>query len=248
MNTRSYKVSLCFLLLMLISCNGEKKGIQGEWILNSNEIEKPLPSKLRAMFEYDYPYMYKEKIYITDTIMEYPLGFSEEKRWPERNFLYFQIKEHKMVIEGDTFDYKLAQKKLCIEDHCFYQSETGMGYRFQYVDLQVKFEEKLSMGFKLEETGEFNLYQYGQEGNRKGVISSESLEYLAKLGGRLKREQMNKIYNVGVSHAREYDLFMVLNDESFAVETLGLEGRLPFEVRAFIHNLIKSVEEEIKEG
>ncbi|TXB62040.1 hypothetical protein [Phaeodactylibacter luteus] len=246
MNTRRYKVSLCFLLLMLLGCNEEKRGIQGEWSLNSNEIEKPLPSKLRAMFIYDYPYSYKEKIYITDTLLEYPLGFSDEERWPQRNFLYFQIKEDKMVIEGDTVDYKLAQKKLCIENQCFNQSDTGMGLRFQYVDLQVKYERSLSMGFKVEESGEFNLYHSELEESRKGFIPLESIDYLAKLGGRLKREQMNRIYNVGVSHAREYELFIVLNDESFAVKTFGLDGRLPFEMRAFIHNLIKSVEEEVK--
>ena len=83
------------------------------------------------------------------------------------------------------------------------------------------------------------------EGSTEGLLSSESIDYLLKLGSRLKREQLNEIYNVGVSHAREYELFLVLNDESFAVTTFGLEGKLPFELRAFTSNLIKCIEQEI---
>lgn len=246
MSIERNKMYLCFLLLMLLSCNGKEGNIQGAWSLDSKAVEEPLPSKLQVMFSQDSPFRYEEEFYITDTLIEYPLGFSEEGNWPHRNFVSYHIKGDKMVIGRDTVGFEFTRGKLCIENQCFTRLGTSMDMRLQYVDLQVKYHRDLSMGLKVEESGEFDLYHSVLGESRKGAFSSDAKAYLAKLGSRLEVEKLNKIYNVGTSDVREYELFMVLNNESYAVKTFGLQGELPFEMRAFIHNLIKSVEEEVK--
>lgn len=231
------------LLLVVLSCNSRKTNIEGAWRLESNAVQEPLPSKLNVMFLHDSPFSYEEVIYFTDSLIEYPLGFSDESSWPHRNFLPFYAKRDKIVIDSDTFSLNFRGGRLMIENQCFTPPSERNSMRFQYVDLQVKYDRDLSLGLKVEESGKFNLYHSVLSERIEGTFSSESVAYLAKLGSRLNVNQLNMIYNVGASDVREYELFLILNDETYAIKTFGLEGELPFELRAFIYNLIECVEQ-----
>jgi len=116
-----------------------------------------------------------------------------------------------------------------------------------FLRFKIYNEEELSLDFLIDEKNALEFYHSSNDNSKIIQIQKEDIEYLHTLLGRIQKTDLNRIYNLDVSHCREYQLGFVHPDGAYyEVKTCSFRNKQPFEIKALIFNIHKLMEKYFK--
>lgn len=116
MEIKVYLLSLVFVFLYS-SCTNEKQVVQGVWEIKKSDQNSKFKPPFKKILEADYPWDYRECIYITNDLIEYPLGFKKGENALSNIFLEYMTLGNYIFAKEQKI--KLSKGELCIRKNCF---------------------------------------------------------------------------------------------------------------------------------
>mgnify|MGYP006271385883 CR=1 FL=1 len=249
------KNSIIFLLLIVFfntSCQkgeGHKEMIIGTWKLVENNIESgEIPYFKKLCFTESNPWC-NDKIYFSEEKIEFPLGWINEKSYPGMNFINYELEGNQIRVFGEEsfkMDISVSKSELILGDTQL-RFERAIDEPSEldsiFFSFEVQYDGELSLDFQIDENGYLEFFHSANPDMKKVKIPDSDLSYFYELLGRIKKSDLNRIYNTNLSDCREYEFrFTHQNEGLYEVKTCSFRYDQPFEIKAVILNIHRLIE------
>ncbi len=177
--------------------------------------------------------------------MENPLGFRNKGDILEDNFVDYEIRGSKLLVQEYNITFDIHKDRICMNNNCFKKEDKGEDVVVKSIDLKVNYGGELSLGFTIFDTGTLKVYHSNMEGVKEVRIEKALFDYIKDIASRVKFDETSEYYNPNTFDEREYELSILTSSGKFTINTNGLRGDVPFEVKALVVNLIKVLEQNV---
>ncbi|MBK8501314.1 MAG: hypothetical protein IPL46_03400 [Saprospiraceae bacterium] len=253
---KQIKVHILFLFLMggLVSCQkGGHNDISGTWVyktINKDRIVKP--------FETFYPTSspsresFHDIVYIDSEKIDHPLMGMRNGFSIERKFTYYRLEADKIVFQRDSLEYEydiqITGNDLCIGNGKF--CLTKQDHEQGQIDSTIfKFGVKQEFGpnyefwmnyhyLSPESICEIRYDNWADENDTDTIrLTKEEKSYILTMLQRIPDNQLDRIYNNGLSDCTEISIDFYGPNGWRGIETCGQKNENPFEIRVLTTNM-----------
>ncbi|MEL7119137.1 MAG: hypothetical protein AAFO07_06850 [Bacteroidota bacterium] len=258
------KLGLLSLALMYACSPNPEIDISGQWkLLNDSHDGIIAPFVSFCPISYPESLDCHELIYIDSNSLELPLLRFNKDFQSSDKYIGYKILGDKIFLEKDSttyeYDWQISGNKLCLNGGAFCMERYAS--LESHIDSTILFfsvNEEWSIPYTF-----YMNYHYLQEGISCEILykrdcepydsvevdlSKNEISYLIKLLGRIPYDQLNRIYNNGMSDCREISIdYYTVNGRYKGIETCDLSMEVPFEIRAFASNLLWIIDQHVDE-
>jgi hypothetical protein len=243
------------MIVTFASCQkGNDFDISGTWIyqtINRDSIIEPL----RTFYPTSYPPIENihDVVYIDSEKIDHPLMRLTNDFSIKGKFTYYKLEKDKIVFQRDSseyeYDIQMVGKDLCFNhgEFCLtkFDKEQNLidSTIFRYAVKQEfgpNFEFWMNYNYLSDESiCEIRYDDWPSESGSDTInLSGEIKSYIVSMLERIPENQLDRIYNNGLSDCTEISIdFYAADGRWKGIETCGLTGQNPFEIRVLTTNM-----------
>ena len=250
-------LSVLILIGLFFSCKDSQEfDISGAWIyesINQDSIIEPL----KTFYPTSHPTIPEENfhdvIYIDSKKIDHPLMRPKNDFSIQGKYTYYKFKGGKIILNRDGIEYEYDIRnfgnRLCLEQGKF--CLTRLEEEHESIDSTIfRFEVSQEFGHDFEFWMNHNYMsdqsictiRYPDWPNENALdtidLSDEIKAYIVTMLERIPENQLNRIYNNGLSDCTEYSIdFYNANGMWKGIETCSSIRQNPFEIRVLTTNM-----------
>ena len=237
-----------------MSCHQEKMiDISGAWVyktIDRDSIIEPFETFYPTSFPSNNSF--RDIVYIDKEKIEHPLIRPNNDFSIQGKFTKYEIGNNEIILQRDSlkyrYDIQINENTICIDDKfCLKRCLTNVNSMDSTI---FKFSVKQEFGPNYEFWMNHNYMsnesiceiRYETKANDNSIdtiqLSEETKSYILSMLYRIPENQLDRIYNNGLSDCTEISIDFYDSRGWKGIETCGLTQDNPFEVRALTTNMI----------